>query len=354
MKEKDQRVSDLEGEVREKDQRFADLEGQMKEKDQRFADLEGEVREKDQRFADLERQVTEKDQRVADLEGQVREKDQRVADLEGQVTEKDQRVADLEGQVREKDQGIADLEGQVREKDQQVDDLQGQVTEIDQKITYLQRQVRRKDERQVGEQSANESHPDWIINRSEISLTEKVLGRGGWGTVVKGHFRRCDVAVKELHAVILSEYNRDLFEREVSMASRCRHPCFLQFIGATNDEGSPLIVTELMETSLRARLSDRHLPAAEVSNISLDVARALNYLHQKRPQPIIHRDISSANVLLWRKGDQWRGKLSDYGTANFVRQCTTVSPGSPIYSAPEIRSETLDRTVSCKVRSLFI
>ena len=53
--------------------------------------------------------------------------------------------------------------------------------------------------------------------------------------------------------------------------------------------------------------------------ISLDVALALNYLHQKKPEPIIHRDISSANVLLWRQGDQWRGKVSDYGTANFMQ-----------------------------------
>lgn len=52
-----------------------------------------------------------------------------------------------------------------------------------------------------------------------------------------------------------------------------------------------------METSLRALLK-RPLSATEVSVISLDVARALNYLHQKQPLPIIHRDISSANVLL--------------------------------------------------------
>ena len=75
-----------------------------------------------------------------------------------------------------------------------------------------------------------------------------------------------------------------------------------------------------MESSLRALLEQRPLVATEVSTISLDVARALNYLHQKKPSPIIHRDISSAYVLLWRQGDQWRGKVSDYGTANVMRQ----------------------------------
>ena len=130
-----------------------------------------------------------------------------------------------------------------------------------------------------------------------------------------------------------------MFEREMSIAARCRHPCLLQFIGATNDEGSPLFVTELMESSLRALLEQRPLSSLEVSVISLDVARALNYLHLQKPSPIIHRDISSANVLLWRQADQWRGKVSDYGTANVLQHTMTVGPGAIIYSAPEAHTK---------------
>ena len=37
----------------------------------------------------------------------------------------------------------------------------------------------------------------------------------------------------------------------------------------------------------------------------------------------------------WRQGDQWRGKVSDYGTANFMQQTMTVAPGAMIYCAPE-------------------
>ena len=85
-------------------------------------------------------------------------------------------------------------------------------------------------------------------------------------------------------------------------------------------------------------MEQRPLSETEISVISLDVARALNYLHLKKPHPIIHRDVSSANVLLWRQGDQWRGKVSDYGTANFMQQIMTVAPGAIIYSAPEALS----------------
>ena len=129
----------------------------------------------------------------------------------------------------------------------------------------------------------------------------------------------------------------------MDIASRCRHPCLLQFIGATNDDHTPLFLTEVMETSLRALLQERSLSQTEITVIALDVARGLNYLHQKRPIPILHRDISSANVLLWRQGTQWRAKVSDYGTANFKKQTMTVAPGALIYSAPKAR--TTNQTV---------
>ncbi|KAJ7314517.1 hypothetical protein OS493_039328 [Desmophyllum pertusum] len=118
---------------------------------------------------------------------------------------------------------------------------------------------------------------------------------------------------------------------------------------SNNDEGSPLFVTELMESSLRALLELQPLSATDVSIISLDIAQALNYLHKSKPSPIIHRDISSANVLLWRQGDQWRGKVSDYGTANFMQQTMTVAPGAMIYSAPE--ALTSNQTVKIDVYS---
>ena len=176
---------------------------------------------------------------------------------------------------------------------------------------------------------------DWVIPRDEIQITEKCLGRGGWGIVNEGTYCGCTVAVKQIHELILSPHNINLFEREMNIASKCRHPHLLQFIGATNDEGTPLFVTELMEKSLRPLLEQRQLSQKETAVISLDVARALNYLHQKKPEPIVHRDVSSANVLLWRQRDQWRGKVSDYGTANFMQQTMTVAPGAMIYSGPE-------------------
>ena len=229
----------------------------------------------------------------------------------------------------------------------QVNDLERQLRDRDQDIVKLKKACFESEEKLKKYQS-QETH-DWIIPRDEIVTTDKRLGSGGWGYVVEGKYCGSTVAVKRLNdQFAVSPYNRKKFEREMDIASRCRHPCLLQFIGATNDEGSPLFVTELMESSLRTLLEKRSLSAAEVYIFSLDVARALTYLHQKKPTPILHRDVSSANVLLWRHADQWRGKVSDYGTANFLQETMTIDVGAMIYSAPEASTPRQTVKVSYK------
>ena len=119
------------------------------------------------------------------------------------------------------------------------------------------------------------------------------------------------------------------------MAARCRHPNLLQFIGATS-EGVPLIVTEIMHTSLRKKLERCEVSGEHIINISIGVGCGLNYLHKTTPSPILHRDVSSANVLLNPlPSNQWLAKLSDFGSFNFMRESQTVNAGNPVYAAPE-------------------
>ena len=170
-----------------------------------------------------------------------------------------------------------------------------------------------------------------------MELTEEVLGRGGWGEVKVATFRGLRVAAKFLFDVILSDYNCQRFTREMMIAAKVRHPnllLFIAIIGATR-EGEAVILTELMPTSLRRELQRRVMPRVQITSIAQDVACALRYLHQWRPSPIIHRDISSANVLLEPLPNGWRAKVSDYGSANFMNAVATAAPGSPIYAAPE-------------------
>ena len=74
-----------------------------------------------------------------------------------------------------------------------------------------------------------------------------------------------------------------------------------------------------------------------------------------QPDPVIHRDISSANVLLNPgPSGSWLAKVSDYGSANYLRQVTTRSPGNPSYAAPEASIPTQQTTkMDCTVMGFF-
>lgn len=176
---------------------------------------------------------------------------------------------------------------------------------------------------------------DWVIARNEIHVTDKCVGKGEWCVVYEGVYCGSSVAVKQFRDFLITPYDVPLFEREMNIASKCRHPHLLRCYGATNDEENPLSVFELMDIRLRTLLEQRQLSETEVSLISLDVARALNYLHQKKPVPLIHQNVSSANVLLWQKDDQWRGKVSGYSCVDFMQETMIVAPGNTMYSAPE-------------------
>ena len=185
------------------------------------------------------------------------------------------------------------------------------------------------------EERLQQLETQWVVRRAEIQLTGPELGRGGWATVSVATFRRAKVAAKSIHRQIVSPHNLQMFQREMNMAARLRHPNLVQFIGATT-EGEMMILTELMPTSLRKELQNEYMSPRLVISIGLDVARALNYLHLMQPDPIIHRDISSANVLLEPiSSNKWRAKVSDYGSVNLLQQLQTECPGNPAYSAPE-------------------
>ncbi|XP_064404877.1 heat shock cognate 71 kDa protein-like [Halichondria panicea] len=181
-----------------------------------------------------------------------------------------------------------------------------------------------------------ESQPSWVVARAEIYLTEEEIGRGAWGVIKVAEFRGQRVAAKVLHSEIISANNIRLFTREMNMSARARHPHIVQFFGATR-EGTPIILMELMSTSLRCRLATAPLTQKEFLSIASDVVKALNYLHLMQPKPIIHRDVSSANVLLdpLVPPMTWKAKLSDFGSTNFVSNQATTGPGNPLYAAPE-------------------
>ena len=253
----------------------------------------------------------------------------------------------LEGALQESQQSA---ERRVQEAGEQVQVLRQTVNQANVQIEHLQQRVHEAEHRAEGRvheaslQASRETecYPSWEVTREEIMLTDEELGRGGWAFVKVATFRATRVAAKCLHEQIVSNYNRLLFIREMNMAAQVHHPNLLQFIGATL-YGELIILTELMPTSVRKELENEHtFSPNQITSISLDVARALNYLHLMHPIPIIHRDISSANVLLEPgPNNTWRAKVSDYGSVNLLQRLRTATPGNPTYAAPEAENVTL-------------
>ena len=177
-----------------------------------------------------------KDEQLKRTEDQLREKDEQQESLQRQLTtlRAEKESAKFQEQLGIKLKELTDLEKEFRDSVQDQVDLKRDLSEAKEKLSKFESQLMTR---------------DWIISRHEIEImTDRSLGEGGYGMVFKGRYRGFVVAVKKLRDFTLNAGGRDLFEREMDIASRCRHPCLLQFIGATQDE-TPLLVTEVMELS---------------------------------------------------------------------------------------------------------
>ena len=288
----------------------------MKSLEEKEKEKEREAQVYHQQLEQKEREEAEKEQEIRRYCHQLQEKDR-----EHQVV--------LQEKDREHQVVLQEKDRELQEKDRE---HQVVLQEKDRELRQSQEAVRR-----YQQQALTDDH--WVINKDEVTLTKEELGRGSYAVVTVGIFRGLKVAVKSLHTIIISNYNRGLFSREMSIASRVRHPNLVQFIGATK-VGNPLILTELMSTSLYKKLQETELTNQQIVSIAQDVALGLNYLHLFKPQPIIHRDVSSPNILLkpCTGPAGYEAKVADYGTAKLQQGTgSTVMPGNPAYAAPEAR-----------------
>ena len=171
------------------------------------------------------------------------------------------------------------------------------------------------------------------------------IGRGANGRILEAKWEGIVVAVKEIHSIFMNEVGdlefqsfKRSFLRECEQSSRLRHPNIVRFFGIYHPPGArvPSLVMERLHCSLTSLLENNSVvPIGTKISIIKDVALGLRYLHKRNP-PIIHRDLSSNNVLL-SKGME--GKIGDLGTAHLVdprRQSRmTTAPGTAHFMSPE-------------------
>ena len=141
------------------------------------------------------------------------------------------------------------------------------------------------------------------------------LGEGGFGSVYKGKLRSGRLAAVKLLGK--SKANGQDFINEVATIGRIHHVNIVQLIGYTVEGSKRALIYEFMPNgSLEKYIFSRQgcipLSNEKMYEISLGVARGIEYLHQGCDMQILHFDIKPHNILL---DEKFVPKISDFGLA---------------------------------------
>ncbi len=193
--------------------------------------------------------------------------------------------------------------------------------------------------------SPSEKQPRVAVGR-QISHYQIVglLGAGGMGEVYRARDTQLqrDVAIKVLPAGFASDHDRlRRFQQEARAAAALNHPNILAVHELGEFEGSPYIVTEVLEgETLREKLRGGPLPARKAIEFTVQVARGLAAAHARS---IVHRDLKPENLFVTREGAV---KILDFGLAKLVRPEAQQEDGiAPTMSYRETEPGTVMGTV---------
>jgi len=172
---------------------------------------------------------------------------------------------------------------------------------------------------------------------------ERELAGGGMSRVFVAEERALGrrVVVKVLSPDLAAGVNVERFRREIQLTARLQHPHIVPILSAGEMDGLPFYTMPFVEgESLRVRLvRTGAMGVAHVVNIVRDVARALEFAHDKG---IVHRDIKPDNILL--AGDS--ATVTDFGIGKAIAAARAadaddaltqlgIALGTPQYMAPE-------------------
>jgi Tol biopolymer transport system component len=145
-----------------------------------------------------------------------------------------------------------------------------------------------------------------------------LLGAGGMGEVFRARDTRLgrDVALKMLPPQFAPDADRlHRFEQEARAVAALNHPNILAVFDIGEHNGSPYLVSELLEgETLRATIDRGALPQRKALEYGVQIAQGLAAAHEKG---IVHRDLKPENVFVTKDG---RVKILDFGLAKLAQK----------------------------------
>ena len=184
-------------------------------------------------------------------------------------------------------------------------------------------------------------------------LTDRELGRGGFGRVVVGTKLRLpqQVAIKRMHdSLQFSPADQRRFVREVQLLARLNHPNIVRVEDWGRDSSGLYIVMELIDGTNLADLvqSAGAVSVPQLLDFTRQICQALKWAHQ---QGIVHRDLKPANLLLDAFGIV---KLVDFGLARVdpnLRESLASSRGAGMFTFAYASPEQLEGQTEIDSRS---
>uniref|UniRef100_A0A2N9I3P3 non-specific serine/threonine protein kinase n=1 Tax=Fagus sylvatica TaxID=28930 RepID=A0A2N9I3P3_FAGSY len=196
------------------------------------------------------------------------------------------------------------------------------------------------------------------LSLSHNYLTSSIPSQlSGYGSVYKAELPSGKViALKKLHRLEAEDPTFDKsFKNEVKMLTEIRHRNIVKLHGYCLHKRCMFLVYEYMERGSLFCVLSNDVEAMELDwtkrvNIIKGVAHAISYMHHECIPVIVHRDISSNNILLNSKLEAF---VSDFGTAKLLDPDSsnqTLVVGTYGYIAPEL-AYTMVVTEKCDVYS---
>ncbi|WZZ17888.1 hypothetical protein YC2023_110977 [Brassica napus] len=181
--------------------------------------------------------------------------------------------------------------------------------------------------------------PEYEIHPTELDLSNSV--KISKGTFHKASWRGIDVAVKTFGEEMFSDEDKvNAFRDELQLLQKIRHPNVVQFLGAVTQSNPMMIVTEYLPKGDLRQYLDRKgaLMPAQAVKFALEIARGMNYLHEHKPEAIIHCDLEPPNILRDNSGHL---KVADFGVSKLLVVKKTVKKDRPVTSLDSSSDETL-------------
>ncbi|XP_077233748.1 uncharacterized protein LOC143876030 [Tasmannia lanceolata] len=200
-----------------------------------------------------------------------------------------------------------------------------------------------------------------IIKATEDFDAKYCIGEGRYGAIYKAKLTIDQVvAVKKLHPVEEGDHQSDekSFRNEICALTEIRHRNIVKLHGFCSQSQFMFLVYEFKERGSLAGILTSEEEAMELNwikrvEIIKGVAHALSYMHHDCSIPIVHRDLSSNNILL---DLEYEACVSDFGTARLLKPDSSnwsIVAGTCGYIAPEL-AYTMRVTEKCDVYSFGV